>query len=178
MDGIIVGGGFHLVMSMQGRCASVYRHLDIVVDAGTRKVENLIALFKFLGIKFYLEAVYFFAVSISHHDVEHHLGAVVPHGILLLAIVPLHTYGEGTLILPLSRVVGDMHQVYVVNHTLGRGRTAVLPPAPVLRHHTANAVSQAVERTVALELPLADGTYLGAVHLVEMEIVAIKHKRH
>ena len=81
--------GVGLVPGAQGRRAGVDIHTDVVLHAGARQVDDLLAgvalvLRQFVGL-----GVHQFAGVVPHGDHHHQFGAAVPHGVRFVAIFPV-----------------------------------------------------------------------------------------
>ena len=144
--GCIVDGEeiiLRLFQEVQRRLTPLHIHINVIVHARAREVHNLVALSAVVVIQLEGQAIDCGALAVPRDDAQHHLGAVVPNGTVLVLVVPRHAHAVGTLVLPLGRVVGDAQQVQTVHHARGTGG-AVVVPAPLLGDGTAHAVGQFV----------------------------------
>ena len=173
-DGEVVGGQF--LPQVYGRGAAIDIHLYFKIHARARKVNNLIPLLSFSCAEFHLLGLYHLAGTVGRCDAQHHLGAVVPHGVRLVGIVPRHAHRVCPFVLPTGRVVADAQQVDVRNGARGLLGTVVAVPSPVLGNHAAHAVGQPVEGAVARKLSVGNGINESAVNVGVAELVAIKHE--
>ena len=70
------------------RCTTLHIHLHLIVYTRTCHLYHLVALLTLLLGEFYGLYVHGIAFLIKHSDAHHHLGAVVPYGVVPVGILP------------------------------------------------------------------------------------------
>ena len=103
--------GIGQVPRAQRRGAGVDIHADVILHAGARQVDDLLAgvalvLRQFVGL-----GVNQFAGVVTHGDHHHHLSAAVPHGVRFVAIFPVDADRIGPLVGERGGVVLQAQQV-------------------------------------------------------------------
>ena len=103
--------GIGQVPGAQGRRAGVDIHADVILHAGARQVDDLLAgvalvLRQFVGL-----GVNQFAGVVTHGDLHHQFGAAVPHGVRFVAIFPVDADRIGPLVGERGGVVLQAQQV-------------------------------------------------------------------
>ena len=168
----------HLVAVVDGRLATLHIHINIIMYARAREVHHLVALCALGLVEHIGEAVDHFAGTVLRHDAQHHLGTVVPHGIVFAGIVPCHAHGVGSLVFPVGRAVRHAQQVKIIHDTPdGRGAVVVRAPAPLFGNRTPHTVGEVVQRAAILQHACFDGFNQGAVdESVGRLFVAFRYK--
>ena len=103
--------GIGQVPGAQRRRAGIDIHTDVVLHAGAREVDGLLAgvalvLRQFVGL-----GVNQFAGVVTHGDLHHQFGAAVPHGVRFVAIFPVDADRIGPLVGERGGVVLQAQQV-------------------------------------------------------------------
>ena len=103
--------GVGQVPRAQRRGAGIDIHTDVVLHAGAREVDGLLAgvalvLRQFVGL-----GVNQFAGVVTHGDLHHQFGAAVPHGVRFAAIFPVDADTIGPLVGERGGVVLQTQQV-------------------------------------------------------------------